>query len=227
MECDESSNASRDLIQLAQGSDKRVTRLTACTINGHRFHTKDRETRKKSQNSGVVVQADHEGKMIDFYGVLDDIIELSYIGSNKVLIFKCEWWDVGNKKRINVDEFDFVSVNITKTWYKDQPFVLATQVQQVFYVNDIKLGKDWRVAQRMQPRNIYHVHLPSDVLQNEDEPFQDKECSTIHNMFEETDHIELLHREATEHILVDVEVANNEPNSPSLIEDDNNVDDEV
>ena len=108
-------NASRDLIQLAQGSDKRVTRLTACTINGHRFHTKDRETRKKSQNSGVVVQADHEGKMIDFYGVLDDIIELSYIGSNKVLIFKCEWWDVGNKKRINVDEFDFVSVNITKT----------------------------------------------------------------------------------------------------------------
>ena len=46
-------------------------------------------------------------------------------------------------------------------------------------------------------------------------------------MFEETDHIELLHREATENILVDVEVANNEPNSPSLIEDDNNVDDEV
>ena len=144
-------NASRDLIQLAQGSDKRVTRLTTCTINSHRFHTKNRETRKKPQNSGVVVQADHEGKMIDFYGVLDDIIELSYIGSKKVLIFKCEWWDVGNKKRINVDEFDFVSVNITKTWYKDQPFVLATQVQQVFYANDIKLGKDWRVVQRMQP----------------------------------------------------------------------------
>ena len=55
MECDESSNVSRDLIQLAEGSDKRMTRLTACTINGHRFHTKDSETRKKSQNSGVVV----------------------------------------------------------------------------------------------------------------------------------------------------------------------------
>ena len=120
-----------------------------------------------------------------------------------------------------------MSVNITKTWYKDQPFVLATQVQQVFYANDIKLGKDWRVVQRMQPWNIYHVHLPSNVLQNDDEPFQDEECPTIHNMFEETDHIELLHREATENILVDVEVANNEPNSPSLIEDDNNVDDEV
>ena len=132
MGCDELSVVSRDLIQLAQGPNKRVTQLTAYTINGNRFHTKDHETYKKCQNSGVVVKVDHEGKMIYFYSVLDDIIELSYIRSSKVLIFKCEWWDVGNKRRINVNEFDFTSVNITKTWYKDQPFVLATQVQQVF-----------------------------------------------------------------------------------------------
>ena len=73
---------------------------------------------------------------------------------------------------------------------------------------------DWRVVQRMQPQNIYNVHHSANVLQNDNKPFQDEECSTIHNMFEETDHIELLHREATENILVDVEVANNEPNSP-------------
>ena len=91
MECDESSNVSRDLIQLAEGSDKRMTRLTACTINGHRFHTKDSETRKKSQNSGVIVEIEHEGKMIDFYGVLTDMIQLTYIRRNTVLNFKCDW----------------------------------------------------------------------------------------------------------------------------------------
>ena len=124
--------------------------ISGCTINGHRFHTKHRETCRKSQNSGVIVQANRQGEMIDFYGVLIDIIELYYIGRNTVLILKCDWWDVGNKRRIHVDEFGFVSgVNVSKTWYKDQPFVLATQAKQVFYVNDVKLGKDWRVVERL------------------------------------------------------------------------------
>ena len=62
----ESNHISRGLINLAQGPDKRVIRLTGCTINGHRFHTKDRDTCRKSQNSEVLVQAEHQGKVIDF-----------------------------------------------------------------------------------------------------------------------------------------------------------------
>ena len=71
------------------------------------------------------MHVEHEGKVIDFYGVLIDIIELSYIRRNTVLIFKCDWWDIENKRRINVDDFEIISVNVTKSWYKDQPFVLA------------------------------------------------------------------------------------------------------
>ena len=232
----ESNHISRGLINLAQGPDKRVIRLTGCTINGHRFHTKVRERRRKSQNSGVLVQGDHQGEIIDFYGVLIDIIELYYIGRNRVLIFKCDWWDVGNKRRINVDEFGFVSVNVNKTWYKDQPFVLASQPQQVFYVNDLKLGKDWRVVERLQSRNIYDAHFLTESLQSGGDPYQQQACCTPSNSLEtENDELGLLHRREEENLLVDVEVDefmdiegeeghNNSPHSPYLSEDDNDTD---
>ena len=154
---DESTVLSSEIIDLVKGPQKTISRMSGCTINGHRFHTKVRERRRKSQNSGVLVQGDHQGEIIDFYGVLIDIIELYYIGRNRVLIFKCDWWDVGNKRRINVDEFGFVSVNVNKTWYKDQPIVLASQAQQVFYVNDLKLGKDWRVVESFK-RDIFMMY---------------------------------------------------------------------
>ena len=63
---DESTARITEIIDLVKGPQKTVSRMTACTINGHRFHTKDRETRRKSQNSGVVVQGDHQGEIIDF-----------------------------------------------------------------------------------------------------------------------------------------------------------------
>ena len=157
----ESIEVSNELTHLANGPQFSISRLAGCTINGHRFHTKNRETRRKTQNSGVVVQAEHKGKMIDFYGVLTNILELKDAARCIVLIFKCDWWYIGTKKGINIDEFGFVSVNVSRRWYKDQPFVLATQVQQVFYVNDLKLGKDWIVVRRIQPRNLYCVMIGS------------------------------------------------------------------
>ena len=39
-------------------------------------------------------------------------------------------------------------------WYKNDPFVLAIQVRQVFYVNDYKLWSNWKVVNK-----IYHWHV--------------------------------------------------------------------
>ena len=233
---DESTVLSSEIIDLVKGPQKKISRMSGCTINGYRFHTKVRERRRKSQNSGFLVQGDHQGEIIDFYGVLIDIIELYYIGRNRVLIFKCDWWDVGNKRRINVDEFGFVSVNVNKTWYKDQPFVLASQAQQVFYVNDLKLGKDWRVVERLQSRNIYDAHFLTETLQSGGDPYQQQACCTPSNSLEtENDELGLLHRREEDNLLVDVEVDefmdiegeeghNNSPHSPYLSEDDYDTD---
>ena len=184
-----------------------ISRFTGCTINGHRFHTKQREACRKSQNSGVVVLAYHGGQIIEFYGALIDIIELSYIGRNTILIFKCEWWDVGSNRKINIDEFKFVSVNVTRTWYNDQPFVLASQAQQVFYVSDIKLGKDWRVVEKIQSRNIYNGQYEHGESSSNAAAYQQEECPTcsINNPVH-SDHTGILHRREEENILVDVNV---------------------
>ena len=58
----------------------------------------------------------------------------------------------------------------------------------------------------MQPRNIYDVHLPPDVLQSDAEPYQEEECYT-HNICLETenDNFSLLNRGDNDNILVDVE----------------------
>ena len=74
----------------------------------------------------------------DYYGVLIDIIELRYMGGNKIVMFKCEWWDVNTPgKGIMVDEYGRTHVNVTCKLKSNEPFVLACQVEQVFYIKYI------------------------------------------------------------------------------------------
>ena len=106
----------------------------------------------------------------------------------------------------------------------------------MFYVNDLKLGKDWRVVERLQSRNIYDVHFPTEALQSDAEPYQQQACYTPNHTLEaENDDLRLLHMHEKENILVDVDVDgfmdikgeegdNNSPHSPSLSEDDNDMD---
>ncbi|KAF3432500.1 hypothetical protein FNV43_RR27240 [Rhamnella rubrinervis] len=56
------------------------------------------------------LQAEHQEKVIAFYHVLSDVIELSYMGGNLAIIFKCDWWDLGTKRRINIDEFGYEDI---------------------------------------------------------------------------------------------------------------------
>ncbi|KAK2659079.1 hypothetical protein Ddye_005612 [Dipteronia dyeriana] len=94
---------------------------------------------------------------------------------NRVVIFKCNWWDLSGTKGIIIDEYNLISVNVRNTWYKNDPFVLSCQTQQVFYLNDIKLRKDWRVVDKSQPRGNYDV-LEQEVEKEDgldfDDPYQ-------------------------------------------------------
>jgi hypothetical protein len=48
-------------------------------------------------------------------------------------------------------------VNTGRKWYESNPFILACQTVQVFYLDDLKLGGNWKVVQRMISRNIYDI----------------------------------------------------------------------
>ncbi|XP_039145399.1 uncharacterized protein LOC120282631 [Dioscorea cayenensis subsp. rotundata] len=145
------------LFSLACGPDRRVRKYTGCIVNGVRFHTKERDFHLRSQNSGVMVEGMHEEKEIDFYGVLTDIIQLDYIKGCEVVMFKCNWYDVDGRKRRIHKEGNLVSINVNKCWYENDPFILAIQAKQVFYLDDIKLGKNWKVVQKFHHRHLYDI----------------------------------------------------------------------
>lgn len=100
-----------ELYSLACGSNPQVILCFGCIVKGIRFHTSLREKIRKAQNSGVVVKGEHEDHDMDFFGILTYIIVLNYCGGNRVFIFKCDWWDVSNRKGICIDKH-FMSVNV-------------------------------------------------------------------------------------------------------------------
>ena len=128
-----------------------------CIVNGVRFHTKDRACRRKTQNSGLMVEGNHGDNVIDFYGVVTDIFNLDYLTQRRVVLFKCEWFDLSSRKSSIYIDGDIISVNVSRTWYENDSYVLACQAKHIFYVNDTKLGKNWRVMQKFQHRHVFDV----------------------------------------------------------------------
>ncbi|XP_019189011.1 PREDICTED: uncharacterized protein LOC109183385 [Ipomoea nil] len=174
------TKAMDDLYSLACGPQLCVRKYASCIVNGVRFHTKDRDSRHKTQNCGISVQGNHENELIDFYGVLNDVIELEYIKGYRIVLFKCDWFDIGKRSFIQHDGI-FTSIKVSSFWYKNDPYVLASQAKQVFYLNDPKFGLNWRVVQQFQHRHIYDENevdsIPDDkddTLDNND-VYQDNE----------------------------------------------------
>lgn len=147
-----------DLYSLALGPDIRASVYSGCVVNGVKFLTKERDCRRATQNSGVCVEGEHRDKIINFYGVLTHIIELRYVKNRRVVLFKCDWFDLERNKPIQIDE-DFTSINISKIWYESDSYVLANQVTPVYYVLDTKLGGDWRVVQKALHRHLFDPTL--------------------------------------------------------------------
>lgn len=148
-----------ELFALARGPDDRVNHYTSYMINGWRFNTKDRDMVLQSQNSGVFVKADDVSGSKDYFGVLTDIIKLTY-GIYSVVLFKCEWWDVHSRGRgIKKDKNGFTLINTSRTLPTDVSYILAAQAEQVYYVKDTKDPK-WLVVVKTKPRDFFD--LPPD-----------------------------------------------------------------
>ena len=74
----------------------------------------------------------HEGKTMEFYGVLRDVIQFMYNSSvqshRMVVLLCCDWYNLdGTMKSVGIDDDrHYRSINIKLFWYKDDPFILAT-----------------------------------------------------------------------------------------------------
>lgn len=138
---------------LADGPGRVVATMNSYMVNGCLFRTKDSEMERETQNSGIVVLGEND---LEYYGLLREVIEVQYTGGNRVTLFMCDWWDVHSHGRgITKDCFEFISVNIGKVLGND-PYVLASQVGQVYYVQDVA-KPNWKVVVKANPRNFYDV----------------------------------------------------------------------
>jgi hypothetical protein len=115
-------------------------------INGFRFHTLSREAARFTQNSGVVNIAE-DG--VNYFGRLSNIVELSYT-NYKVVLFKCEWYDVHHKAGLQQDEFGTTHVNFSRKIHngdklEDDPFVQNPKVEP------------WNTVVRVSPRDNFDM----------------------------------------------------------------------
>ncbi|KAL6225384.1 hypothetical protein ACLB2K_004234 [Fragaria x ananassa] len=77
-----------------------------------------------------------------------------------------------------------LSVNTNTSWYENDPFILATQAKQVFYLDDPKGVAGWKVVNVMSHRNIYSaatlgLGVEQDDHDEVDEPYQEESTSEI------------------------------------------------
>ncbi|KAK9993895.1 hypothetical protein SO802_023598 [Lithocarpus litseifolius] len=198
----DATNVSQELYSLACGSDALVAAYKGCIVNGVRFHTKDREHTRRTQNSGVFVSGEDGVTKTDYYGELRNVLELNCLGNNHVYLFECDWWDTRDGTGMQRDKH-FTSVNTSRTWYHSDPFILACQASQVFYLNDTKLGSSWRMVQHMTHRNMYDIPTGIEKVHeeneedNDDEVYQESECIGVNATVQHENNEDsiLLHRD--------------------------------
>ena len=121
---------------LAAGPSSQVTSWQGYDINGYLFYTAAKDKKTVSQNSGVRIAAldKRTGKNTTYFVVIEDIWEVHYGSNIEIPVFRCCW--VKHPKGIEVDGYGLTVVDLNNIGYKDDQWVLASQVAQVLYVAD-------------------------------------------------------------------------------------------
>jgi hypothetical protein len=108
-------------------------------INGFQFHSTGFETLRPlaaTTNSEVVIRAiDAEGCETNYFRIINKILEFSFVRNNKlkVVFFDCDWFD--NKNGTRQNQFDMVEVKHNERLRGYDTFVLAYQVEKVYYIS--------------------------------------------------------------------------------------------
>ncbi|KAL9432881.1 hypothetical protein AB3S75_027822 [Citrus x aurantiifolia] len=158
---DDDEDVSNILRWLSQGPRSFVVKHPGYDTNAYRFYTRERDEQRVHQNSGVsliaatlqVASAKDKNPILgdmSYYGVINEIWDLDY-HMFRIHLFKCD--SVQNNGGVKIDEFGFTLVDLNRLGHKSDPFILASQATQVFYVTD-QLDKRWSVVSHMHCRCV-------------------------------------------------------------------------
>lgn len=150
---------------LSMGPNRTMREYKQLVINGYRFNIHSRSVNMATQNSGVMLSAttgcyassrDSQPRTEDlnYYGVVEKIVILDYYFKGRIALMKCDWFDTLSQSGMKTDECGFTLVNMQRYLRTEEPYILASQASQVFYVSD-PLEPQWGVVVRMVPRHIF------------------------------------------------------------------------
>ena len=125
---------SAEMFALADWTENRARTLNRCHINNWLFRIADIEKSLVTQNSGVLVRGDRTTGNMSWYGVIKRMIALEFAGQKEVILFECDWYDVPaaatNRGRgYSKDQFGVIDIDTTRSRYKNEPYILATQAE--------------------------------------------------------------------------------------------------
>lgn len=170
---------------MSRGCSRRIKVHGCYDCHGYRFRSEAAElARPKATtiNSGVVsyVTDDSGGPDIEYYGIIEEIIEISYEGKNdlSLVLFRCRWFNPTSGVR-RTPELGLVEINHKKLYDRQDVFILPEQVELVFYLPYAHPNySNWWIVHKCHP----HGGLPG--LTEDDyeahphtEPFQEQELS--------------------------------------------------
>ena len=158
LKVDEGQVVAEHVRWLSKGPSSKAKMYSGYYVNGYRFYTMKRDANYATQNSGVTLTAlthsfasskDKNPSVgnVMYYGSVEEIIEISYHDHFSVVLFRCVWF------HSEINEHQQSLVNKNKTICKGEPYILASQAHQVFYVED-PTKEGWHFAIHNNPMEL-------------------------------------------------------------------------
>ncbi|GKD31775.1 RNA-directed DNA polymerase, eukaryota, partial [Tanacetum coccineum] len=140
---------SSELFALACGPSQTPISVNSYVVNGVRFVVHSRDERRTTQNS--------------------DICSPSNKGRMKTVLFRVKWFDTSNKGRMKnlVIRNNITQIKANGEAFKNDQYILATQVKQCFYLEDMaRRPLGWKVVEHVSHKKF----LNEGVIVVEDDP---------------------------------------------------------
>ncbi|VVA41750.1 PREDICTED: transposon CACTA En/Spm, partial [Prunus dulcis] len=142
---EDNNGISENLRWLAAGLSMAVPSYKSYLIKCLKFNTKAQDDVWAVENSGVyllahtiqVASAEDKNLIVSnmgFYGVIQYIWDLD-CQKFTISVFRCDWIDSTSSLKVN--ELGFTLVDLSKIGHRNDQFVMASQVKQVFFVDDL------------------------------------------------------------------------------------------
>ena len=171
---------------LARGPSRIARNYPGYFVKGYRFHTKSHSANRATDNSGVCIKGSYFGTMEeDYYGVLDEILELEYSGTTtkRTVVFNCTWFQTISQGGTRIHpQLKIVDVNKTRKMRTPDRYVLAQQATQVYYLQYPYVRRsdsDWLAVCKVKSRVVVEYGESEEIPGGED-AYQDNNATGHH-----------------------------------------------